>query len=54
MKFHTFGDSHSINGWNFNTDIEIVTHHLGVKLCNSFGRDGLQLLNIKNIHYYYL
>ena len=45
MILHTFGDSHSKFGWeNING---IVIHWLGPKLCYSFGRDKLNLLNIK-------
>ena len=49
MKVHTFGDSHSTMGFN-NTwsDPHIQIHYLGPKLCHSVGRDGLNLLNIKN------
>lgn len=45
MSIHTFGDSHSNNGWNFDN---INIHHIGSTLCYSFGRDKLNRLNIKN------
>ena len=51
MKIHTFGDSHSVNGWsyikNYLSD-NLILNSIGPKLCYSFGRDGLNLLNIKN------
>ena len=40
---HTFGDSHSYFGWN--NVPNIVTHHLGPKLCFSIGRDGINISN---------
>ena len=43
---HTFGDSHSWNGFEKMPGINI--HHLGPKLMHSVGRDGLDILNIKN------
>jgi len=46
MVFHTFGDSHSEFGWKLIPRIKI--NHLSAKLCYSFGRDKLSLLNIKN------
>lgn len=43
MVIHTFGDSHSYNGWD---GIHYVkTHHLGPKLCFSIGRDGIDIKN---------
>jgi hypothetical protein len=41
MMIHTFGDSHSLNGWNGIENIKI--HHLGSKLCFSIGRDGINI-----------
>ena len=46
MVIHTFGDSHSCNGWRDIPNIKM--HHLGAKLCFSIGRDGI---NIKNKRY---
>lgn len=47
MTIHTFGDSHSYNGWQ---DIpNVVTHHLGAKLCFSVGRDGIDISNGYNV-----
>jgi hypothetical protein len=49
MVVHTFGDSHSYNGWGDITDVK--THHLGPKLCFSIGRDGINIkdnYNVKN------
>ena len=43
MKLHTFGDSHSCNGWN---GLYNFNHHLGPVLCYSIGKDGLNRLNI--------
>ena len=40
---HTFGDSHSYFGWD--NVPNIVTHHLGPKLCYSIGRDGINISN---------
>lgn len=45
MVIHTFGDSHSYSGWNEIPNLQI--HHLGPKLCYSFGRDGLTI-NVQN------
>jgi hypothetical protein len=48
MVIHTFGDSHSYSGWK---DIpNVINHHLGPKLCFSFGRDGVNIknYNVKN------
>lgn len=45
MVIHTFGDSHSKNGFQ---NIEgIAIHHLGSKLCYSVGRDGIDLSQYK-------
>ena len=41
MLIHTFGDSHSYSGWEGIPNLRI--HHLGPKLCYSFGRDGLNI-----------
>lgn len=38
---HTFGDSHSVNGWDGISNIQI--HHLGPKFCFSIGRDGINI-----------
>lgn len=46
MKIHTFGDSHSMFGFNKIKNINI--NHLGPKLCYTYGNKGLELLNIKN------
>ena len=50
MTIHTFGDSHSINGWwgdetfdNFNKDMKI--HWIGAILCYSFGNNNKKLEN---------
>ncbi len=45
MIIHTFGDSHSEFGWKY-LGPNIQIHHLGPKLCFSFGRDKLSLCNI--------
>lgn len=47
MKIHTFGDSHSNSGWMYFKNENIERHPLGPRLCYSFGRDKLNLLNIK-------
>jgi len=44
MVIHTFGDSHSYNGW----PSYIKTHHLGSKLCFSIGRDGIDITGVNN------
>ena len=44
MPIHTFGDSHSINGW----DSDIIKHHLGPVLCYSCGKEKRNRCNIKN------
>lgn len=43
-RIHTFGDSHSLHGWNDN----IIKHHIGPVLCYSFGKDNLKKLDISN------
>lgn len=54
MRLHTFGDSHANSGWNainpenLNTYLDIYLNSIGPKLCYSFGRDKLNLLNIKD------
>lgn len=45
MSIHTIGDSHSHTGWS-----GIVSHHLGPKLCYSFGRDKLAFCDIRNMN----
>lgn len=45
-KIHTIGDSHSNNGWNSS----IIRHWIGPKLCYSFGRDRLKLINLNNLN----
>lgn len=47
MLIHTFGDSHSIAGWNGIPNIQI--HHLGPKLCFSIGRDGINIKDGYNV-----
>lgn len=47
--FHTFGDSHCKFGFEKIDNIKI--HWLHGKLCYSFGRDKLNLLNIKSSEY---
>jgi len=44
MTIHTFGDSHSTYGWSDCNDI--ITHHLGPILCNSFGKEILNRCDI--------
>jgi hypothetical protein len=48
MVVHTFGDSHSYNGWSGITNIQ--THHLGSKLCFSIGRDGINIKDGYNVN----
>uniref|UniRef100_A0A6C0L920 Uncharacterized protein n=1 Tax=viral metagenome TaxID=1070528 RepID=A0A6C0L920_9ZZZZ len=48
MVIHTFGDSHSFNGWGEITNLE--THHLGPKLCFSIGRDGIIIKDGYNVN----
>jgi hypothetical protein len=47
MPIHTFGDSHSHpnSGWS-----GIINHHLGARLCYSFGRDKLNFCDIRNFN----
>lgn len=45
MTIHTIGDSHSYSGWS-----EITNHHLGPRLCYSFGRDKLKFCDIRNFN----
>lgn len=50
MKIYTFGDSHSVSGWKELYDTlkdYLLLYGIGPRLCYSFGRDGLDLLNIK-------
>lgn len=49
MKVHTFGDSHSVMGWN--TVYIINMHYLGPRLCYSVGRDKDDLLDISKEEY---
>ena len=44
MTVHTFGDSHSWNGWGN----EIEKHHLGPKLCHTFGKQQLKLVDLRH------
>jgi hypothetical protein len=48
MVIHTFGDSHSYNG--FSNIPNILTHHLGPKLCFSIGRDGINIKDGYNVN----
>ena len=48
MKIHTFGDSHSNSGWSYFKNDYMELNPIGPKLCYSFGRDKLDLLNIKH------
>ena len=43
MSIHTFGDSHSNNGWT-----QILNHDLGPLLCYSFGKEKLNRCDIRN------
>jgi len=45
MSIHTFGDSHSYNGWS-----GIISHHLGPVLCYSFGKENLNRCDIRNFN----
>lgn len=47
MAIHTFGDSHSKEGWDGVANIQI--HHLGPKLCFSIGRDGIIIKDGYNV-----
>jgi hypothetical protein len=50
MKIYTFGDSHAVSGWKELYDIlndYLLLYGIGPRLCYSFGRDGLDLLNIR-------
>lgn len=47
MSIHTFGDSHSLFGWNNN----IKKHHLGAILCYSFGNEKLKRCDISRKDY---
>ena len=42
MTIHTFGDSHCSNGWS-----HVDCHHLGPKLCYSFGTKKLEICDIR-------
>jgi len=48
MTIHTFGDSHSFNGWEEIPNV--FTHHLGPKLCFSIGRDGINIKDGYNVN----
>ncbi len=48
MSIHTFGDSHSCNGWTGWT--RIIQHHLGPVLCYSFGKEKLNSCDIRNFN----
>ena len=51
MKIYTFGDSHSVYGWKSFYNIlkdYLLLYGIGPRLCYSFGRDSLNLLNIKD------
>lgn len=41
MVIHTFGDSHCSSCWPAIDNV--ITHHLGPKLCFSIGRDGINI-----------
>jgi len=45
MTIHTIGDSHAANGWS-----GIVPHHIGARLCYSFGRDKGNLFDIHSLN----
>ena len=45
MSIHTFGDSHSTNGWT-----GIINHHLGPVLCYSFGKEKINRCDIRNFN----
>jgi hypothetical protein len=47
MSIHTFGDSHSLCGWDGTGP---VTHHLGPVLCYSFGKEKLNRCDIRNFN----
>lgn len=45
---HTFGDSHCKFGWN---NVEnVIHHHIGPKLCYTFGKGKLNTLNINSFN----
>jgi hypothetical protein len=44
MSIHTFGDSHSVNGWGSN----VYKHHLGPLLAYNFGAEKLNRFDIRN------
>lgn len=46
MSLHTFGDSHSIYGFNHIDNINI--HWMGPLLCYTFGKKKLDILNIRD------
>jgi hypothetical protein len=45
MSLHTIGDSHSYFGWK-----NIWNHHLGPRLCYSFGKHKLNLCDIRGFN----
>ena len=47
MSIHTFGDSHSLCGWD---GTGVITHHLGPILCYSFGKEKLNRCDIRNFN----
>jgi len=49
MTLHTFGDSHA--EWAFKEIAGVVTHPMYSKLCYSFGRLGIDMLNISDEKY---
>lgn len=55
IRIHTFGDSHSSSehshwGYVDIPNVEIICHHQGPKLMYSFGRQGLEILDIREDH----
>ena len=44
MTIHTIGDSHCYSGWGS----EIETHHIGPKLCHTFGKQQLKLCDMRD------
>ena len=49
MTLHTFGDSHA--EWAFKEISGVATHPMYSKLCYSFGRLGIEMLNISDEKY---
>ena len=50
MKIHTFGDSHSVNGWDTIDHPIIYKHHLGAKLCYSIGINNINMTETKKLY----